>query len=437
MKRANPSSNRLSMPLVVITVLVIMLLTTSGCAQGVEAKVVHSDLMRESSPQVNPAELQEVVAGNSDFAFRLYQELRTNEGNLFYSPYSISAALAMAFAGARGDTEQEMIETLAFSLPQDRLHPAFNALDLELVSRAEPIKTYDGEQEGPELIVANSIWGQINHPFLPDYLDMLALNYGAGMQMVDYVNNSKDARRMINAWVSDQTERRIKDLVPPGALNALTRLVLANAIYFNADWESPFERHQTKRRTFHLLDGTHVSVPMMYQAEIFRYTKGEGFQLLELPYVKGEIVMDILLPDHGQFRAVESSLNASQVSEILRKLDYQGMFLTMPKFNFNSSFSLSDVLVRMGMPSAFSSAADFSGMDGARNLEISEVLHKAFVSVDEDGTEAAAASAVFAQVVSGMGPGIEVNVDRPFIFWIRDLPTGTILFAGRVLNPTQ
>jgi len=176
---------------------------------------------------------------------------------------------------------------------------------------------------------------------------------------------------------------------------------------------------------------------MMYQAEIFRYTKGEGFQLLELPYVKGEIVMDILLPDHGQFRAVESSLNASQVSEILRKLDYQGMFLTMPKFNFNSSFSLSDVLVRMGMPSAFSSAADFSGMDGARNLEISEVLHKAFVSVDEDGTEAAAASAVFAQVVSGMGPGIEVNVDRPFIFWIRDLPTGTILFVGRVLNPTQ
>jgi serpin B len=205
----------------------------------------------------------------------------------------------MTFAGARGDTEQELMETLAFSLPQNRLHPVFNALDLELASRAEPIETITGEQEGPKLIVANSLWGQIGHPFLPEFLDLLALNYAAGMQLVDFENNPEAARRVINAWVSDQTQSKIKDLIPPGVLNDLTRLVLANAIYFHADWDSPFKRHQTKTGTFHLLDGNQVRVPMMYQADWFLYSKGEEFQLIELPYSKKEIVMDILLPDHG------------------------------------------------------------------------------------------------------------------------------------------
>jgi serpin B len=437
MKTNHLFSNQPKLSFVLIIVLTTMMLATSACAQGAAAEVIHSDLKRETSPQVALAEIQEAVAGNSDFAFRLYQELSEENGNLFYSPYSISVVLAMTYAGARGSTEQEMMETLAFTLPQDRLHPAVNALSLELASRAEPMETIIGEQEGPELIVANSLWGQVGHPFLLEFLDILALNYGAGMRLVDYMDNPKAARQAINNWVSDQTKGRIKNLIPPGVLTGLTRLVLANAIYFNAEWDSPFERYNTKSGKFHLLDGSQVSVPMMYQAEFFKYSQGEGFQLIELPYAKNEIVMDILLPDHGQFHAVESSLDAGYVSEILMKLQSRGLSLTMPKFEFEASFSLRDTLAGMGMPSAFSSAADFSGMDGARDLQISEVLHKAYVFVDEEGTEAAAASAVFADVVSGMGPAIEVTIDRPFIFWIRDLPTGTILFVGRVLNPDQ
>jgi serpin B len=437
MKQIRLRPNRSTILFVVIAVLATVMLTTSDCALGTAAKVVHSDLVRETSPQVNSHELQELVVGNSEFALRLYQELRTNEGNLFYSPYSISVALAMTYAGARGDTEQEIMETLAFSLSQDRLHPAFNALDLELASRAASIGTVVGEQEGPELIVANSLWCQVDHTFWPKFLDVLALNYGAGMRLIDYENNPEAACRVINAWVSDRTERKIKDMVPAGALDASTRLVLANAIYFNADWDSPFKRFNTKSGTFHLLDGDEIQVPMMYQAERLLYAKGEGYQLVELPYVQREIVMDILIPNPGEFRAVVSSLDASRVIEILRELDYQGVMLTLPKFEFESDFALSDTLAEMGMPSAFSLAADFSGMDGARDLNISEVLHKAFISVDEEGAEAGAASTVFAQVISGLGPAIEVKMDRPFVFWIRDLPTGTVLFVGRVLNPAQ
>ncbi|UCF61384.1 MAG: serpin family protein, partial [Anaerolineaceae bacterium] len=380
----NPlSPNQPKLSFVLITVLTSVILTTSGCARGAAAEVIHSDLQRETSPQVSLADIQEVTAGNSDFAFRLYQELSEQEGNLFFSPYSISIALAMTFAGARGDTEMEMVETLAFTLPQDRLHPAFNALSLELANRAEPVETFIGKQDGPELIVANSLWGQVGHPFQLEFLDLLALNYGAGMRLVDFKDNSRAARHAINDWVSDQTKNRIRNLIPPGVLNSLTRLVLANAIYFNADWDSPFERYNTKSGKFHLLDGDQINVQMMSQAEIFPYSQGESFQLIELPYVNREIVMDILLPDHGQFYAVESSLNAEYVSGILRKLERRGVSLTMPKFEFESSFSISDTLAGMGMPSAFSSTADFSGMDGVRDLEISEVLHKAFVSVDE------------------------------------------------------
>jgi serpin B len=425
-------------PLISIVALASILFATSGCMlDPVVVEDLRSDLEREISPDVNSTVMKQVVTGNSEFAFRLYQQLNRNDNNLIYSPYSISAVLAMTYAGARGTTEKEMKETLAFRLPQDDLHPAFNALDLELASRSEPFETYKGEQDGPELILANALWGQAGHPFLPEFLDLLALNYGAGMQLIDFQKSPEAARRAINAWVSDQTRRRIKDLVPPGSLNTTTRLVLANAIYFNADWASPFERHSTRRDSFNLLDGNKVVVPMMNQGEIFLYADGDGFQLIELPYVKREMVMDILLPDPGKFHDVEDALNGSYVSTILHTLDYQSMILTMPKFQFESDFSLSDTLNEMGMPSAFSSTADFSGMDGARDLEISKVLHKAFISVDEKGTEAAAASTVFAQVISGLGPAIEVRIDRPFIFWIRDLPSGTILFIGRVMNPSR
>ncbi|MCH8341831.1 MAG: hypothetical protein IIA51_09800 [Chloroflexi bacterium] len=231
-------------------------LLITGCAPApAGAEVVTSGLERDTAPGVAPDELLALSSGNTDFALRLYQELREQEGNLFFSPYSISAALAMTYGGARGSTEREMAQTLGFTLPQDRLHPAFNALDLQLAERTKPIDFFGTEVEGAQLDIANSLWGQAGHSFRPEYLDLLALNYGAEMHVMDFANAAAVARRTINKWVEDATEGNIQDIVSGGALNAQTRLVLVNAIYFNAKWEDPFSKSATKKGDFYLLTG--------------------------------------------------------------------------------------------------------------------------------------------------------------------------------------
>ena len=412
-------------------------LLITGCAPApAGAEVVTSGLERDTVPGVAPDELLALSSGNTDFALRLYQELREQEGNLFFSPYSISAALAMTYGSARGSTEREMAQTLGFTLPQDRLHPAFNALDLQLAERTKPIDFFGTEVEGAQLDIANSLWGQAGHSFRPEYLDLLALNYGAEMHLMDFANAAAVARRTINKWVEDATEGNIQDIVSGGALNAQTRLVLVNAIYFNAKWEDPFSKFATKKGDFYLLDGGTVRVPMMSQDEPFPYLRGRGFQVFELPYVGRELAMGILMPDTGKFRDVESSLDARQLNTIVRNLETRYLDLKMPRFDFESEFEMRDTLSEMGMRRAFG-GADFSGMDGGRELRLSEVLHKAFVKVDERGTEAGAATSVFASVISNPMYPLEVTVDRPFIFWIRDIPTGTLLFLGRVLNPAE
>jgi len=402
-------------------------------------------MKRVTSPNVAASDLADLVKGNSAFTFDLYQALGEGNGNLFYSPYSISLALAMTYAGARGGTAQQMADTLHFILSQDRLHPAFNGLDLELARRSEGPTGQEGEGTRPgrrvqgfQLHIANSLWGQIGYVFLSEYLDLLAENYGAGLRLLDFANAPEESRVTINAWVSEQTEDRIKGLIPPGGISKITRLVLVNAIYFNAAWQYPFKEELTHDGTFHLLDGGEVSVPMMKQTESFGYAEGEGYQAVELPYVGGELSMIILLPEAGGFEAFEGSLDAERVEAIVRELAHKRVALTMPKFTFDSSFMLANTLAGLGMPDAFSrGAADFSGMDGTREFFIGEVIHKAFVSVDEAGTEAAAATAV---IMAGAAPGtpvppIEVTVDRPFVFLIRDIKTGAILFVGRVVNP--
>ena len=428
---------RTHLRLLLVLILMSFGLLSASCAQSMaEAKVARSDLEREASPQVASADRGELSSGNTDFAFRLYQELREEEGNFFFSPYSISSALAMTYAGARGATEREMAKTLSFTLPQERLHLAFNALDLKLAERTKPVDIVGTEVEGAQLNVANSLWGQAGYSFRPEYLDLLALNYGAEMHLMDFVSRADAARRTINKWVEDATEGNIKDIVPDGTLNAQTRLVLVNAIYFNAKWEDPFSKSDTKRESFYLLDGDTVQVPMMSQYEVYRYWKGTGFQVFEMPYVGRELAMGILVPDAGKFRDVERSLDARQVNRIVGNLESQYLDLTMPKFDFESEFALREILSKMGMRKAFENA-DFSGMDGSRDLQLSEALHKAFVAVDERGTEAAAATSVFADVISNPMYPLELTVDRPFIFWIRDIPTGTLLFLGRVLNPAE
>jgi serpin B len=416
-----------------LVLIVSLVLPVIGCGQQVAGELLMSNKPRETSPEVSEADLALLIEGNSAFAFDLYQAIREQEGNLFYSPHSISVALAMTYAGARGDTAEQMAATLEFLLEQDRLHPAFNWLDAELASRGEGAQGKDGE--GFRLNIVNAIWGQKDYSFLPDFLDVLAENYGAGLRILDFINETEESRLAINDWVSDQTEGRIEDLIPPGAIGALTRLVLTNAIYFNAAWAYPFDDKATTNGPFYLLDGGQVTVPMMKQTEVFGYTDGEGYQAVELLYDGDELSMVIMLPEDGQFEVFEEGLEADKVSDIISGLQLTEVALTMPQFEFDSEFSLKDTLADMGMPIAFSTGADFSGMTGSPELFVSDVIHKAFVSVDEAGTEAAAATAVPMELTAVPEPPVEVTLDRPFIFLIRDIETGAILFVGRVLNP--
>ena len=421
--------------LVIILVLVLLLplIASIQLAQPAGGEVLESDKERITSPDVSAAEVAQLVEGNSAFAFALYQALKGKEGNLFYSPYSISLALAMTYAGASGETAQQMADTLQFMLEQERLHPAFNWLDAELARRGEGAAGKDGE--GFRLNIVNAIWGQKDYEFLPAFLDVLAENYGAGLRILDFIDEAEKSRLAINDWVSDQTEGRIKDLIPPGAIDALPRLVLTNAIYFNAAWEYPFDEDITTDGPFYLLDGGQVIVPMMKQTESFGYAAGEGYQAVELRYDGGELSMVILLPASGNFEAFEEGLQAQQVSDIISGLQPTQVTLTMPKFEFESEFSLKDTLTGMGMEDAFTENADFSGMTGNPELFISDVVHKAFVAVNEAGTEAGAATAVIMNLTSVPEPPLEVTLDRPFIFLIRDIETGAILFVGRILNP--
>jgi len=419
--------------ILIVVLVIVLLLPLIACTQPAVAEVLKSDKERITSPDVNPSEQALLVEGNSAFAFELYQALKGEEGNLFYSPYSISLALAMTYAGARNETAEQMADTFQFMLEQDRLHPAFNWLDAELARRGEGAEGKDGE--GFRLNIVNAIWGQKDYEFLPDFLDVLAENYGAGLRILDFITETEASRLAINQWVSDQTEGRIKDLIPQGAIDALTRLVLTNAIYFNAAWENPFNEDMTADGPFYLLDGGQVSVPRMKQTEAFGYTEGEGYQAVELLYDGCELSMVILLPEADKFEAFEEGLQAQQVDAIINDLQNTLVTLTMPRFEFDSEFSLKDTLAEMGMPIAFSGGADFSGMTGNRELFISDVVHKAFVAVDEAGTEAAAATAVIMPGSAAPEPPVEVTIDRSFIFLIRDIETGAILFVGRVLNP--
>ncbi|MEO0107854.1 MAG: serpin family protein, partial [candidate division WOR-3 bacterium] len=381
----------------------------------------------------------ELVAGNTAFAFDFYQTLREEDGNIVYSPYSISLAFAMAYAGARGETASQMADVLHYTLPEAQFHPAFNALDLDLAARPEQAANVD-KNDRFELTIANALWGQKDWPFLPEYLDLLALNYGAGMRLVDFAKSPESARRAINDWVSDQTRKRIQNMLPPGMPDTSTRLVLANAIYFKAVWEYEFDANNTNDRPFTLLNGEIVNVPMMSQdhQKPFPYAAGEGWQAITLPYKGGLTEMVVIVPDLGNFEAVENILTAETYGQIVNQMQTEQVRLSMPKFKFETSLTLSNVLPQMGMTDAFNpDLADFSGMDGQRSLYISEALHKAFIAVDEKGTEAAAVTSVGMALTAMPRPEerFSLVVDRPFLIAILDRDTEAVLFLGAVRNP--
>lgn len=397
---------------------------TPGC-------VVASAKQRVMNPSVSDADLGELVHGNTAFALGLYQELRGTAGNLFYSPHSMSIALGMTWAGARGETEQKMAEALHFSLPQDRLHPAFNALDLELASRGQGADGADGQ--GFRLNIANALWGQVGYSFATPFLDTLGVNYGAGMHVVNFVEQADQSRGIINDWVAERTEDRIQEILPQGSITSDTRLVLTNAIYFNAAWETPFEESSTAPGSFTTQAGSSVTVDMMSGVLDTNYGAGNGFTAAELPYDGHELSMVVVLPE--DLDAFEADLDAAKLESVVGSLTRHIVTLSMPKFEFESDLDLKDPLSAMGMDVAFSGDADFSGINGTGGLYISDVLHKAFVSVNEAGTEAAASTAVVVGETSAPEPA-SISLDKPFLFFIRDLKTDSVLFFGRVSDPS-
>lgn len=397
-------------------------------------EVAGSELERITEPSVSDSDLAQLAADNGDFAFALLAALGERDSNLFCSPHSVSVALAMLFAGARGETAAQMAQALHFGLEPSRLHPAFNALDLSLSSRADTVPPSGGDPF--RLNVANQLWGQQGYQFLPPFLDLLAQHYGADLRLLDFETNPESARLAINEWVSDWTAGRIPELLPAGSIEADTTLVLTNAIYFLASWASPFRPEETSTAPFHALDGDQIDVPMMRQSLEAGYADGTGWAAAELRYAGDQLSMVLLVPEVGYLDSFEASLDGPCVRSILAGLEQRQLTLALPRFTVRSRPNIKEALIALGMEDAFDARADFSGIDGTRFLLVSDVVHEGWVSVDETGTEAAAATGVILARGSMSDP-VTLTVDRPFLFLIRDIPTGAILFVGRVVDPSE
>lgn len=374
---------------------------------------------------------QALVRANDRFALDLYADLRARDGNVFYSPYSISTALAMTYAGARGQTAAEMARALRFPMTGDRLHGAFGAV-IDGVSRApSPGKI--------ELHVANALWPQAGLAVDANFRKTVESAYRAALTPLDFRVAPERARGAINGWVEQQTRDRIKDLIPEGAIDDRTRLVLANAIYFKGAWKNAFHPGATRGEPFTLSTGqTIADVPLMRRTATFRYFDGGSFQAIDLPYDRGALSMVVLLPRHaGDLAALERTLTAARVTDALAQMTSHEVDLALPRFKVTAEFRLRESLVRLGMPRAFSDSADFSGITKGHGLKLADVFHKAYVEVNEEGSEAAAATGVVVRPASASWPDqpVRFRADHPFVFFIRENGTGTLLFAGRLVNP--
>lgn len=386
------------------------------------------ETQRTTGSREDHTDLEAVVQGNAAFALHLYQQLQAREeGNLFFSPYSISTALAMTCGGARGNTEVQMAQALHFTLGQTRLHPAFASLE----ARLKTVK----ERGNAQLKIANALWPQKDYEFLKEYLALTREYYGVLITSLNF-SEAEAARRTINAWGEERTEGKIKNLIPRGILSDLTRLVLTNAIYFKGDWAYQFDKVLTEEAPFWVTPAERLEVPMMTQVQAFRYAKTAELQILELPYAGDDLSMIVLLPEKVDGLAeLEGALTVENLERWGSDLREEEVEVYLPRFRMNCQFRLKDVLKSMGVMDAFSDEADFSGMDGTQWLYISDVIHQAFVDVNEEGTEAAAATAVVMRAKYMPPPRPVFRADHPFVFLIRENDMGSILFLGRVMNP--
>ncbi len=372
-----------------------------------------------------------IVEGNKAFALDLFAKLRKERAeNLFVSPYSISSALAMTLAGARGDTEAQFVKVLHQSLPQAELHQAWEALRKNLLSVSGTGKSY-------RLNIADRLWGQRGYHILPEFLTLTRVHYDADMALLDFARQPEEARRTINAWVADQTEDKIRNLLA-SPLDTDTRLVLTDAIYFRADWAEPFPKHATRDTPFHVDERKEVVVPMMRRMGKYAIAVEEGFKALEIPYEAGEMSMVVLLPDQvGGLPALEAKLTPANLDRWLGKLEQKSVVVSFPRFKLTSEVDLVPSLQALGLTDVFQPGrGDLSGIGGKRDLYVSAAVHQAFVDVHEEGTEAAAATAIAVGVRSAaIHAPINFLADHPFLFLIRDNRTGSLLFLGCVNNP--
>jgi len=383
-----------------------------------------------AAEKTDKASVAAVVKGNTAFALRMHQELSSKEGNLFFSPYSISSALGMTYAGARNNTEKEIKQVLHFPGEPGALCRSFGELQegLNLVQKAGKIK----------LSIANAIWYERSYKFLPSFIDVVQNDYRSKIAQADFVGNAEAERKVINTWVEKQTNDKIKDLIPSGVLNSLTRMVLVNAIYFKGDWASQFKEINTRELDFNVTAKEKVKAKMMYQQEDFRVAEDENTQVLEMMYKGDRLSMLVLLPKQkNEISKLEKTLTAEKLRGLISKLRKTKVQVTFPKFKIETGYDLVPPFMKLGMKDVFNSKSDFSGMDGAKDLYISAILHKAFVEVDEKGTEAAAATAVVMSLKSVAPRYPRFNADHPFLFLIRDNVTGSILFMGRMVNPNS
>jgi serpin B len=403
-----------------------------ACSGSVEAPgtLISSDLQRITAPEVSSEEVSSLAAGNTDFGLSLYRQVARPGENVFFSPWSIRQAFAMVYAGARGDTEAQMQQALRFQLPQERLHAGMNGLDLALQQRGQ--QAPEGTTP-PELRMVNAIWAQEGYAFEPPFLDVLAQQYGAGVRAVDFAREPEPIRGRINQWVAEQTNDRIQDLLPKGSVRSDARLVLSNALYFLGKWEQSFDPQQTQSASFHRGSGGEQTVKMMHRLGATQFMRGEGFVALGLPYSAGAFRMLLVVPESGQFDAIEARLSAGFLDTVRSALKEKDLYLGLPRFRTEMTLDLAESLPALGMVDAFSAQrADLSGIARPAELFIRSAHHKAFLAVDESGTQAAAATGVVI-VERSLPPSFEV--DRPFFFLIEDVETRSVLFVGRILAP--
>lgn len=382
-----------------------------------------------SASLANNNDEKSIVEANNQFAIELYKKLKGENGNVFFSPFSVFDALSMTYAGARGETEKQMANVLHITLPQNSFHRAFSNVMKKIKADGQSVESFN---------IANALWCQKNFHFLQDFLSLVKKYYDGDAFNVDF--SKPETIKEINDWVSDQTHGKINKII--GKIDSLTRLIITNAIYFKGKWVSGFNASSTKVAPFYVKPNDEVKAEMMYQEAEFNYMENDTLQAIEMPYKGGNLSMIVLLPKNNGYgiNELESSLTTSNLKVWISKMKEQEVKVYFPKFKLRTNYELENVLKSMGMSDAFSNA-DFSGMDGAPDLQISKVIHKAYVDVNEEGTEAAAVTAVIVVLTCSPNyhpPKIPIfRADHPFIFFIIDKTTNSILFMGKVVNPTK